>query len=283
MPRTFPIATLLLIFIISETSLAQQPFRFAFFTDIHINGKHERVQNFQKACERAESLNCEFIITGGDNADANTWFVHPDSAIARFKIYQSIIEKSDLPIYSSIGNHDRFLKTSEENSLHNTGLFESHTGLNEYYSFDYQGYHFIVLNNVCYNRRTYDYHMDRRQIYWLRRDLLKTGTTTPVIAIVHVPLQRLSRQFSKSINQRKPIAKRYLELWNTLKAYNIKAVLQGHTHIYNIDTIEEVPLITGGVVTKSLWSSWFNTTHGFVVIDCSDDCLKFEYINLYDE
>ena len=58
---------LFLIFVHCASVTAQNNFSFAFFADIHFDGSASQSQKLAHFIEKADAMNCELIITGGDN------------------------------------------------------------------------------------------------------------------------------------------------------------------------------------------------------------------------
>ena len=266
-----------MMFVHCTSASAQNNFSFAFFTDIHYNGSNQHTSRLMKMLSKAEDLNCDFIITGGDNVEAETCIKTHDTTFVQLYILDSIFKNTNTKIFPIVGNHDRYL-CSPEDSKYNTGLFTARTGFPDHYSFDYKGWHFIMLNNVCFDKNPGRYSISDEQLSWLRQDLTSTSAITPVFLIVHVPLVSIIKPFIRNKNRERKIRKPFREMMTLFEGHNLRMVLQGHHHIYKISCLNEIPFITGGAIHPAPWSFLFNTKPGFVYLSIQQETITYQYI-----
>jgi predicted MPP superfamily phosphohydrolase len=96
-----------------------EAFSFAFMTDIHLNFSAEQsFTGLEQAIDKAKEQGVDFIITGGDNVDADV--VGDDIELARriYTQFREIIDRSEIDIHVTIGNHDRFWHQPESAGTH---------------------------------------------------------------------------------------------------------------------------------------------------------------------
>jgi hypothetical protein len=79
-------------------------------------------------------------ITGGDNCDIDVLGNDGQTAHDLYKRFASITGASNVPVYPSVGNHDRFYAVQASDPLYNEGLFEEYMGTKSYYSFEHKGF-----------------------------------------------------------------------------------------------------------------------------------------------
>lgn len=162
---------------ITSCSKKEVPVKFAIASDFHapdVPGGKERVEAFIKA---ANDENVDFIIELGD-------FCRLDSSS---QVYREIWNSFEGDKYHAIGNHD----------LDRYSTAEYVTGMslpNRYYSFDREGFHFVVLDGNNYfdgekiihydhaNYGAYPFtnhsYIDKEQMEWLANDLASTDLKT---------------------------------------------------------------------------------------------------------
>ena len=155
----------------------ETPVRFAIASDFHapdVPGGKERVETFIKA---AQDENVDFIIELGD-------FCRLDSTN---QVYWDIWNSFEGEKYHAIGNHDLDRYSVDE---YVKGIHIPH----RYYSFDKEGFHFVVLdgNNYSDGKEIHHYdhanygkyplsnhsYLDKEQMDWLAKDLAATKLKT---------------------------------------------------------------------------------------------------------
>ncbi|MCK4260217.1 MAG: metallophosphoesterase family protein [Halanaerobiales bacterium] len=140
--------------------------------------------------------------------------------------FSDAIEKlsASIPYYSAIGNHEY------NSELYYDGLALPLTGggqrNSEWYSFDYAGVHFIVLDSNIMDKYT---NMNvpnavELQAEWMIKDLESHKDAKWIIAVFHHPI------YSSHGRSRYP---RLQEEWiPILDKYGVDLVINGHNHIY---------------------------------------------------
>lgn len=278
----------------AQTSI--DSFSFIFMTDIHIQPERGAATAFEKAIEKANALNADFVMTGGDLVyDALRGnFERSDSL---FRMYKNAVQRFKMPVYHCIGNHELFgiYKESDVDSTHEDykyGMFERHLG-KTYYSFDHKGWHFIVLNSIEEKDQRYIGLINAPQMEWLKEDLAKVNKTTPIVITLHIPLISTYNQ----IYPKNPITEVPNELWvynrkevlDLFKAYNLRLVLQGHMHwLEDINIQNRTRFITGGSIAGR--PSWRRIDdrgdgvhydeEGFMILHIKGEKINWEYIDL---
>ena len=94
---------------------------------------------------------------------------------------------------------------------------------NGWRSFDYQGVHFVGLNN-CMNLRAGSLGLlGQEQLDWLRQDLAGKTDSTPIVVFAHIPLWTVHQAWGWGTQD----SERALEL---LRRFGSVTVLNGHIH-----------------------------------------------------
>jgi 3',5'-cyclic AMP phosphodiesterase CpdA len=281
----YHILVLLVLISINAQSQSKEKFRFIFMTDIHITDQPNAIEGFNKAIDECNSLNPDFVITGGDLV-MDVLNVGYNRADSLYKLYLNMTKRFKKPLYNCMGNHEIWawaIKPTMD-TTHNEygkGMYEKRIKPS-YYSFDVNGWHFIILSSIQrdYNS-VYKGGIDEKQLDWLKMDISKTDKKTPTIIVTHIPLLTLQSQYfygSLAVNSPGDVIVNSKEVLNLFKDYNLKLVLQGHLHYYEKLEINNITFITGGAVSASWWNGpYHNTEEGFVVVDIEGKKLKADY------
>ncbi len=174
----------------------------------------------------------------GDYTETNR-----DTSDDRMQRYLDIIDNLDVPIYTVLGNHDYKIGSdvdsddpfSREQIEQAERLWLRKGNVYPYYSIEYNGFKFIVLNSM--RGRYRERHFDPAQINWLRAELVDK---VPTILLFHHPLEtdhfRLWCSFKDRITEEKEP-----EFYALCREHKntIKSIFVGHGHRWNSDTLFE--------------------------------------------
>jgi len=266
---------------------SNKKFRFIFMTDIHITDQNHAAEGFQKAIDKAESLNPDFIVTGGDLImDAlSQQYSRADSL---YNLYTGLKKRFTHSVYDCMGNHeiwawDKNLKVDTTLAEYGKGMYTKRIKP-AYYSVNLNGWHFIFLSSVQRDYGgLYFGNIDENQIKWLQNDLSKIDTKTPIAIVTHIPLMTLQAQFyngSLAANNKGDVVTNAKDVLKLCNGYNLKLVLQGHLHYYEKMEISGINFITGGAVCGSWWKGPYSgTQEGFVVVDADGEKLNASYFD----
>lgn len=263
------------------------PFSFVFMTDIHLQPERNATEGFLQAINKANKLKPDFVLTGGDLImDAlRQSYSRSDSL---FNLYKSSIEHFNMPVYNSIGNHENF-GLYEESGIDSThpeyGKKMYVNRLNKrYYSFEFNNWHFIVLDGIGYtNDKHYYGVIDSVQVAWLKNELETIGKEKPVIISTHIPLLSVGKQIMQGPTEafgKSAIVTNAQEIIKILEMYNVKIVLQGHLHFLEDINYNGIHYITGGSVCANWWKgSRYGMEEGFLQIKIKNDNFSWKYID----
>jgi 3',5'-cyclic-AMP phosphodiesterase len=271
----------------SSTEASDSTFRMVFMTDIHLQQERNAVNGFRKAMDTINKLNPELVVTGGDlvmDALGQTQS-HADSL---YSLYQQEIKRIKAPVYNTVGNHELFgvlpasgIDTS--NDLYGIKMFQSRFG-KSYYSFQHKKWKFFVLEDVAVTKeRGYIGKVLPEQLLWLKSELAKTDTITPLVIILHMPLITCLTQFKEGAlvaNKEGLVVDNSKEILDLFQHYNLKLVLQGHLHILEDNYIGNIHFITGGAICGAWWKGPFEgTQEGFLVLDFTKNQFHWKYVD----
>lgn len=261
--------------------------RFAYLGDTHITPEAKPMESVAQCFQHAQSHKDKpaFILHGGDVImDA----LAKDRADVQkqWDAWHTVVKANNsLPIEYCIGNHDVWgFEEAKNDPLYGKKWAVDFMKINNRYrSFDRNGWHFIILDSVQPkpDGKWYTGHIDAEQMEWLKQDLAKTGTKTPILVLSHIPIFSPTGFFSeknvKDDNWTIPAA---LVLSNTPELLtlfyqypNIKTALSGHMHLLDRVDYNGVTYLCNGAVCGNWWKSdtYQQTKAGYALIDLYDD------------
>ena len=204
---------LMAVFLLAAVAFAA-PVRFAIIGDRtgdHQDSVHEKI-----VAEVAKAKP-EFVITVGDHIEGyeQTDTLKLDQ---EWQEYKAIIAPLKVPFYYTPGNHD----ITFDNAL---GTYERNAG-KPYYSFDYKGLHFVVLDASRWESSD---NLPSEQLDWLAADLAKAAKAKYKFVFYHKPF------WTATTAEGKPDT-----LHSLFKKYGVNAVFNGHIHEYFSATFDGI-------------------------------------------
>ncbi len=184
-----------------------------------------------RAVAETNLLNPDFVVFGGDLAQLGTReeLDHGAEMLSKLNVGMDNVKMV-------LGEHDYYLDMGEYWGK----LFGDH-----WYSWDYKGVHFIVLNSII----TYDewsekwpspeqrmlemagldnpngspFMLGKKQLKWLEKDLSKVDPATPVVVFSHSPLQKIYKGWNFWTEEAE-------EIQAMLNHFQTATVVYGHVH-----------------------------------------------------
>jgi predicted phosphodiesterase len=171
---------------------------------------------YERIVQQIERLQPEFVITVGDMIEGPA----PDrfETDRRWEHYKSLVGGLSMPVRYTPGNNDIWDDMSLE-------AYRKHIG-EPVYSFDYDGYHFIVLDN---SRIEHTDGFPPGQLSWLEDDLRAHHDATQILVFYHKPFW-----FETTAEGRSDTLHRLFTM------YGVDAVFTGHYHAYFSDTYDGI-------------------------------------------
>ena len=194
-----------------------------------------------------------------------------------------------MPVYTTIGNHELFGVYEQSGILtthpeYGKKMYENRV-TDTCYAFDFKDWHFIVLNGIgITDERRYIGFVDSLQIEWLKKELQQVGKVKPIIISIHIPLLSVESHIALGPTEAfksNSIVNNANEIREVFKGYNIKMVLQGHTHFLEDILYNGIHYITGGAVSGSVWNGKrFDMEEGFLYMHIKkNNTFSWEYID----
>lgn len=279
--------TLILILQSCSEKKEKEHFSFVFMTDIHLTYERNAIPGFRKAIEKINEAKPDFVITGGDLImDAlGQRYTFADSL---YNLYTETVKGIKAPVYNAMGNHEIYgiYSRSGADPLHpefGEKMFEKRIG-RSYYSFEHKGWKFFILNSVeDTGKDGYMGFIDPVQTEWIREELGKTDTLTPVVIATHIPFITVNSQiynYSTAANDSGLVVVNSRDILKLFSHHNLKLVLQGHLHMVEDIYIDGVRFLTGGAVSANWWRGPYRgDEEGFVQVNISGKDFSWKYID----
>jgi DNA repair exonuclease SbcCD nuclease subunit len=282
----------------APTPTKTTPFRFAFLTDLHLlqGGALRSVEGIVACLAAVQKLDPrpDFILCGGDLVHSSRDLTLPGAETALDYFLQLWKNHTDLPTYWTFGNHDlagtsnAYADATDKNYA--KGLFQNRLNLPRlYYTFDCKGWHFVVLDDIALQAdHGYFGELFDDELAFLKADL-DAHRTTPTIVCSHIPIASnlpLDLLLANSLANKPKSNTKTLVCTNgdamlaDIPGHNIRAVLSGHLHFYEVLDRNGVRIINSGAVCGNYWKGPNRgCPEGFGVVDLgADGSVKFDYL-----
>ncbi|MFW9957765.1 MAG: metallophosphoesterase [Candidatus Odinarchaeota archaeon] len=208
----------------------------------------------------------DYVLDVGDNHETN---------LAGWAAFTNISDSMGhyAPIYGVVGNHDTGAKTGTLKLEYFFDAFEQYDEPSTYFSFDYAGAHYILLDTEEQNNEG---RITGDQYTWLVNDF--ESTNSPIKYVFgHRPMYPLSH-LGDSIDSN---PEERIRLQQLFEDNNVTAFICGHDHLFNRLTVNGVVhIITGGGGAPVYNTQWGGAYFHYVRIDMNYNHLNISSIML---
>lgn len=263
------------------------PLRLAFYTDIHARVEWETPEAMAICADQINAQKADLVICGGDlvtdGFTSTTAQMKP-----RWAAYKAgFPDRLTAPLFTAIGNHDLIgvepVDGSPPESDFRAAFREANGLASTYRSVDAGGCHIVFLDPIepTGDALRYRGNINTEQMKWLREDLARVDTQTPIILVVHMPL--MTGFFQATQGATAPatpnrVVINSLDVLGAFADHNLVLVLQGHLHVNELLRWRKTTFITGGSVCGQWWRGpWQATPEGFGVITLRPDRVDWDY------
>ena len=254
--RVMSLSFLAGIVLLSTVSAAHAaPFTFLVFGDNR--GNDEVYSDLITKANQEQGIS--FGIAAGD--------LVPAGLQSEYQHYMKLESRFKFKVYHVIGNHDTVNGGGER--------FEKYLGP-RYYSFDYEGYHFVMIDNAGWRG------LGKTQWDWLQRDL-DAHKSFPMFVFMHKPLTDVSGFY---VNHVFTPEREAVRLARTLKNYYIQMVFGGHIHGYARGMSYGLPEIITAGAGAPLYMPYSAGGFYHYIRVCVGDSAKniaYDVVKLYEE
>jgi hypothetical protein len=249
----------------------QNEFVFIHASDTHISDNS--IGRMQKLKNKIDTVRPDFVIVTGDLVK-DALRVPEKEALSYYTLYKQQTEKIQTPVWNIPGNHEifgieRHLSLVSKNNPYYGRKMYSHFLGPDYYSFNFNGIHFIGLNSLSFDDLYYYGYIDSVQIAWLKKDISLVDPKTPIVTLQHVPFYSGGFSFDNfelvganrtvenvhGVLQNRHIVSNAGEVMKVLAKRNFPLALAGHYHaqqkfsLYGVQTRFEQ---TGAVIGPAI-------------------------------
>ena len=235
---------ILLLLEFNFTASATKPFRFALFTDLHINTINpQHSEDLQQAVVDVNTLTgIDFVIISGDISDKGDTM--------SLRMAKRMLQKLRMPYYIIPGNHD--VKWYLSGSVNFEAIFGDTK-----FDFTHNDVEFIGFTTAPLTKKGIGF-IQPADIQWIKNTLQKTGNKNPVILVTHYPLQ------TGDVDNWK-------EVLDIAKKYDVQAVLGGHYHLNAVFNYDGIPGIIGRTTMRGN-----DPVGGYSIISITDSIRSYE-------
>jgi len=269
---------------LSTAAAATSKFTFVHFTDTHIQPELRAVEGCLQCLQKITAGKPDFAVSGGDLVfDVNE--TGPQRARELFDLFEKTLRSLPVKTYHAMGNHDVFGLTPKSgvapgDPQYGKKMYEDRMG-KRFYSFSHKGWHFIVLDSIGITaERGYIGQVDEEQMSWLSSDLAQAGPKTPTVVITHIPIVTAFPAYGMAPGgpTRGMVVTNARALTALFAKYNVKAVLQGHTHVRENVNYHGCQYITSGAVCGNWWKgARMGHPEGFAVLRVNGERIEWSY------
>jgi len=271
--------------------------RFAHLTDMHVEpgiGAEEGVKKCIEHILKTEKR-VDFFVNGGDLI-MDALGKDETETEAQWAIWRSIrATYPDLKFYHCIGNHDVWGKTPHvEKFPGKAWVLKEHGMDSPYYTFESNGWHFIVLDSTHLKEdgTWYTAKLDTMQRKWLEKTLKDIPSKNPIMIISHIPILGatpfLDGDNAKTGDWIVPGAWMHIDAKSLINLFqkheNIKVCISGHIHLVESLLYQNIHYHCSGAVSGNWWKDepYENTHKGYGLFELYENgSHTFKYVT-YD-
>lgn len=269
-------------------------FSFVHMTDMHVTPKRKGDVGYRKCVESVRALSCKpaFAMMGGDLAFDGNYNTKADFETF-IRLYKEASDQLGIPYYNCMGNHDalgwspRRKVSVDDPELGKKMIMDRLHWEKPYYSFDFGGWHFVVLDSIYPVQTdggpTYEPRIGAEQLEWLAYDL-GAAAGRPTVAMTHIAAFCNRGQQRGSTDYKAMDG--HMVLWDTtelrtvLERHKVKALLQGHSHTIEECRFNDVWYITSAAASGAWWAGdWAGSPPGYTVFHCKGDQLTWDHVS----
>lgn len=262
------------------------PFRIAFFTDIHARTEWETPDALARCAAKINEARPDLVLCGGDLITDG--FQSASATVApRWTAFRAMRDAIDVPVHYAIGNHDLVAAAPEDGTpaaADPRAEFRAFSGMEKTWrTFEAGGLRVFIVDSLRIGGPLkYEGFVSDEQLAWLRDELDRVPETQPIVLVTHVPL--LTVFYGATEGAAKPIPANRIVTNNVavlaeFAKHNLQLVLQGHLHQNELMRWRNTTFITGGAVCAKYWRGpWHGTAEGFGVVTLRGRRIDWEYV-----
>ncbi|MCC7526386.1 MAG: metallophosphoesterase [Chitinophagaceae bacterium] len=274
----------------ASTIFEKDNFSFIHLTDMHVRRKRRGHEGYLACIDAVNKFEkgSDFVLIGGDMAfDGN--YTAKEEFVDQIDLYKKASDQLKIPYYNLIGNHDvlgwssRRKVSVDDPDIGKKLIMDKLKMPNSFYSFNYKGWHFVMMDSIypvqADHGPSYKAAFGEEQLEWLRFDLGK-NYKMPTVIVTHIAAFCHITQMNGD-TKGNPIGHMVVEdtvkFRQIIERHNVKAVLQGHSHVPEDYCYNDVWYITGQAVSAAWWGgNWLGYQPGYTVLHVSGENIRWE-------
>ncbi|MEW6189431.1 MAG: metallophosphoesterase [Actinomycetota bacterium] len=210
-------------------------FRFAVFGDNRPENPMEpQPEIFKKLIAQIELERPALVFSTGDMVTGKT--ANENIYRRQYRDFLEIIQKLKT-FHAAVGNHDAANQIGQS-------LYQEYLSERLYYSFDYKGSHFIILNTEIVGQAG---RIGELQLSWLKEDLESNNGAFHIFVFMHRPLYSIMNPQSKR-GRHMPFTdiRNRDQIRELMRKYRVDVVFAGHEHFFNKQVHDGITYIITG-------------------------------------
>ena len=257
-------------------------------TDPHVYGEAGAADGLTLAVDHlmSQRRGAELVITGGDLA-FDIMGTDIPAADAQYDLFDQAMSGLRVDVHHTIGNHDCLGvddegKVADSDPLFGKGYFKRRFKQSEpYHSFDHEGWHFVLLDTIGIEGKSYRGWVDREQIEWLEDDL--ASVNKPTVVVGHIPLFSNYIEAMRGTAEGIPAGVAVVnahEVFRVLAQHPVRMVLAGHLHVIEEFHYKGIQFINVGAVSGNWWRGTRDGfEEGYAALTFRGDQVSWRYVD----
>jgi Icc protein len=282
---------------------AGEPLTIAHITDVHLIDKYDSEKWVAKALHMIQShpSKPKLILNTGDCV-MDTLRQKKGLSVRYWDLWNKTFQnENSLPVYTCLGNHDIWGgRLALDTPYQKDPQFGKKLALDKlsmkkpYYSFDFGGWHFIMLDSIYPIKTERDFawiaKLDTEQLAWLKKDIAATPPDRNIVISSHMPILQVASMWGKKLEEDlsyKMSANSMMTDASELISFfadrsNVKLCFSGHVHRLDRIQLNHTTYICDGALSGGKWRGQ-NKLHpnGFSITTLNPDgTFDYKYENL---
>lgn len=203
----------------------------------------------------------------------------PAELEAEYAAYTALAARADVPLFNAPGNHEMH-SSKPCTDLDSENQFKKHFG-GPYGSFNYRGAHFIALDTEECGHTITTAHgeqqvVDGAQLEWLKQDLEANKSARAIFVFFHTEITEAENDEEKESHHALGNA---AELRTLFEQYPVKAVFQGHEHLFYQKEINGIRYFVAGGAGAPLYAPTENGGFShYLTVEMKNDKLTYKIV-----
>lgn len=247
----------------------------AHITDVHIRPEGNVPDRAIQWLEIVKNHQPDFFLNGGDSIhDASYDGVSRERMLEQWEVWDQFRNQiSAYEVHSCIGNHDPWWDVSDADEMYGKPYVVERLKMPApFYSFDQNGWHFIILDG---NHEGIS--LGAEQMDWLTRDLDAVAANTPTLVMSHFPITSItSTLVGGQHSDHREIKKLFYKHRD-----KVRVCLSGHQHLADRVWYNAVHYYCNGSMSGFWWGEgdqesagkqyYLETPPGYAILELFED------------